>query len=650
MSEHPLAAEFDWSNAPMTPGRLAQQDNNLFWWRCPDGHSWRASPNNRVGKGSGCPDCGGYRLSDLNRLSMNCPDPVLLEQWDYAKNAPLTPEDVSRRASTSKVWWTCSVADDHRWPETVDKRVSGRGCPFCSGQRVSSTNRLSSMRPDIAAQLDEELSGFTADSVGIGSLKIGTWNCPNDPQHPSWEAPVSRRTGGKKGVGTGCDSCRLKQTSRQELRLKAELATVLPIDPGRKSVRNTRGRLEKVDMVAEDKAGGLRLILEFDGVWWHSKPKARRQDADKTRRLRDSGWTVVRIREAGLEKLDDTFDVLVASVAAAEAVAIEVLDHLASLGIITPADVAEYVAADLPRASATADDWIRQELGPSLLSDDRRNQEVAWSRMHDALVSFETRFGHCRVPNGILVDGFDLRRWIVKQRSRFRCGELTPTREERLREIPSWSFDSPREATFWTSLDLYARWIAGTTTSSDDARAASAWATNLRMRREALQARGTDYSPDRLQALAELPGWLWNPREAEFHRKVTVLQNYTSETGNTIADIKQRDRWANDPIGAWVNTWRTHPDRLTTESRRLLEGLPGWTWNLCDDAWDTTFALLQAFAETHGHLKPSLSSSNENERALASWKRNNKNRRRGRTDPRTRRLRQLLALHGESMP
>lgn len=89
LSDHPLSAEFHHeANAPLTPDRVAQQSNNKVIWICEVGHTWPASPNNRVGKGSGCPYCSGQRVSDRNRLSTNCPDPTLLQQWDYARNAP----------------------------------------------------------------------------------------------------------------------------------------------------------------------------------------------------------------------------------------------------------------------------------------------------------------------------------------------------------------------------------------------------------------------------------------------------------------------------------------------------------------------------------------------------------------------------------
>src|SRR5258708_5007092 len=125
LSEHPVAAEFDLaSNAPVTPDQVAAMSSKKFWWRCVRDleHLWVATPNNRVGRGSGCPYCRGTRVSDANRLSLNSPDKALLEQWDYKANAPLTPDHLSV-GSSRKVWWACAEADDHRWQATVSHRV-----------------------------------------------------------------------------------------------------------------------------------------------------------------------------------------------------------------------------------------------------------------------------------------------------------------------------------------------------------------------------------------------------------------------------------------------------------------------------------------------------------------------------------------------
>lgn len=62
--------------------------------------------------------------------------------------------------------------------------------------------------------------------------------------------------------------------------------------------------------------------------------------------------------------------------------------------------------------------------------------------MHATLESFQARFGHCRVPDGILVQGVDLRTWCYSRRAAHRRGKLAEDRRQRLGAIPSWTFDA----------------------------------------------------------------------------------------------------------------------------------------------------------------------------------------------------------------
>ena len=645
------------ANDGMTAWRVAPNDNRLYSWICPvaPDHRWKASPNNRYskGKGSRCPMCSGQKASSTNNLTLS-PDLSLRREWDFERNAPLTPVDVTI-GSKRKVWWACPRADDHRWEASVGHR---RGCPCCAGHQLSSTNRLSVLRPDLATELDETRSEIAAHDLSVGSNKRVWWNCLANtrPKHEPWRATVLNRTGGFKGRGTSCPDCQLVGTSEQELRLKAELSIVLHIKRDHDRVPTAAGRRVKVDMVAVDEARGLRLVLEFDGAYWHGKKASRKRDTVKACRLRDAGWTVVRVREDPLDKLDPRFDVVVPFQADPDSAAKVVLSHLADLGIISPAEAAAYQPVDGPLASDLAKQWIRDRQGEKALGVERRSHQDGWSQMCAALVVFEAKHGHCRVPEGVQINGVSLAAWVRKQRTIHRKGQLANGRVAHLRKIPSWSFTSSYEAGFCGGYRRYAAWAASRDQAAEPtgeqlgSRAATVWATNLRRRRQALQAAGKDLPAEQLQAMADIPGWQWDPFEDEFQTKLAVLYDFIAQTGGTIADIKQRDRWHDHRIGSWINVWRTRRDQLTQEHLRILDALPGWTSDKHVEAWEANFAALQRFSAVHGHTSPSLTGTSEHEKALARWKRNNKNRLQGRTCENAQRFRWLLAEYGEQMP
>lgn len=65
-----------------------------------------------------------------NDLASNYPN--LEKEWDYERNAGVTPENVAAK-SNRKVWWMCNKG--HHWRATPLGRSTGAGCPICAGKR-----------------------------------------------------------------------------------------------------------------------------------------------------------------------------------------------------------------------------------------------------------------------------------------------------------------------------------------------------------------------------------------------------------------------------------------------------------------------------------------------------------------------------------
>lgn len=368
----------------------------------------------------------------------------------------------------------------------------------------------------------------------------------------------------------------------------------------------------------------------------------------------------MRIREQPLEKLDPEYDVVVGWIGDDDGALVEaaasVLDHLAKLNVITPSDAARYREAGTALATDLADDWIRTELGERALREHRRAQEETWTRMYEALVSIEAKVGNCQVPVEVEVEGVSLGRWVYKQCTIERQAALRPDRAARLNAIPTWTSRIGHDKAFWRSRDQYLGWVTGRTSGglcgeeAWDTRAATLWASALRATRRDLQAEGSDLAADKLKAIAAIPGWSWDPYEDGFDAKIATLRDHLRESGKTIADIRQRDVWEGQPIGVWINSWRTRRSRLTPERQTALETLPGWTWNQRGDQWDAGLEQLEQFGASNGHVRPSHTADSDEERALARWKRNNKNCLQGKNTDRADRLRDLLSRYGETMP
>jgi G:T-mismatch repair DNA endonuclease (very short patch repair protein) len=337
-------------NGDLTPADVVAGSDKRIWWKCDvaDDHQWQTSVANRTSGDTDCPFCSHQRLSVTNSLKALAPD--VAAQWHPTRNGDLTPADVVA-GGLKKFWWKCDVADDHEWQSTVDNRVRGlRGCSCCAGKKVSVTNSLETLFPDVAAQWHPTRNGDVVPAEMVaGSSKKFWWKCDVADDH-EWKAQLVSRTSG----GTGCPDCTLTPRSAQEMRLAHELKALIDFDLDTHKLR-LGSRLRDVDIVLDE----LRLAVEFDGAYWH-RNKADK-DLNKTRQLEEAGWKVIRVRERPLESIHEN-DVMVAPLAPAKDVADLVLAKIVEVTGVEISGLDEYLASDRPRREAEALAAIRAYL------------------------------------------------------------------------------------------------------------------------------------------------------------------------------------------------------------------------------------------------------------------------------------------------
>ena len=193
-----LLREWDTAhNLPMTPQTVTYGSHKAAWWRCENGHEWKAAIYTRSA-GARCPYCTGRKvLVGFNDLATQHPE--LARQWDYKKNVPLVPADVSA-GSHRPVWWRCEKG--HSWRASIHSRASGCGCPVCSGRQIlPGENDLATTYPEIASQWDFARNGnLTPKDVFPGTEKKVWWVCGHGHH---WRVAVSARTKRQ----SGCPYC-----------------------------------------------------------------------------------------------------------------------------------------------------------------------------------------------------------------------------------------------------------------------------------------------------------------------------------------------------------------------------------------------------------------------------------------------------------
>lgn len=204
-------------NGEPCPPKLRAGSSRKVWWRCrrDAGHEWQAVVQKRT-LGGRCPVCAGRIVGPAGENSLAVEAPELARQWHPTKNGKLSPRDVLV-GSHRKVWWKCGRGPDHEWQASLSQRSwRGCGCPFCAGKRVSVTNSLAAVRPELAAQWHPTKNGtLTPKDVMAQTHRMVWWRCAE--RGHEWRAALHRRSTG------GCPYCAHQWTPRGD-----SVAAVLP--------------------------------------------------------------------------------------------------------------------------------------------------------------------------------------------------------------------------------------------------------------------------------------------------------------------------------------------------------------------------------------------------------------------------------------
>lgn len=152
---------------------------------------------------------------------------------------------------------------DNKNPASVNKRTSGRGCPYCAGQKVCYSNCLSTLYPDVSMQWHPTKNGdLTPATVIPGSHKKYWWLCNVSPTH-EWTSTVSNRTKNKNG----CPFC---DNSKGEMEISCVLRSLGVKFDIEKTFPTCRDQgLLFFDFCVQTKNG--HKLIEYQGVQ-HYKP------------------------------------------------------------------------------------------------------------------------------------------------------------------------------------------------------------------------------------------------------------------------------------------------------------------------------------------------------------------------------------------
>ncbi|MBQ9778121.1 MAG: zinc-ribbon domain-containing protein, partial [Clostridia bacterium] len=171
-------------NKDISPETVSLGTHQKMWWRCANGHEWKAAVGSRSGNDKvGCPYCSGKKIlqgyNDLATLH-----PYLVAEWSN-KNHPFSPSQIAGQ-SNKKFWWRCSVCG-LEYKASPAHRVCGRGCPACGRKRT----REAHLKKIKCVETQEIFIGLSAAAAQMGVSSNAIGNCCRGKSHTAggyhWE-------------------------------------------------------------------------------------------------------------------------------------------------------------------------------------------------------------------------------------------------------------------------------------------------------------------------------------------------------------------------------------------------------------------------------------------------------------------------------
>lgn len=177
---------------------LSYGSNKKVRWICEEGHEYIQSPNDKSGKGLGCPFCSGRYATKENNLLRAYPE--IAKEFDTEKSE-ITPDQVTPK-SNRNMWWKCKEGHNYKTsPAKKTREDLPYGCPFCSGYQIDSSNSFGHLFPELAKEFQAAANGVDPYKVPTGRSKVYEWKCSKAGH--IFQATIADRT----RRGDGCPYC-----------------------------------------------------------------------------------------------------------------------------------------------------------------------------------------------------------------------------------------------------------------------------------------------------------------------------------------------------------------------------------------------------------------------------------------------------------
>jgi DNA-binding TFAR19-related protein (PDSD5 family) len=219
---------------------------------------------------------------------------------------------------------------------------------------------------------------------------------------------------------------------------------------------------------------------------------------------------------------------------------------------------------------------------------------ASWEFWFGLLEQFKEAEGHCRVPKGLKLDGFNFGNWVGTQRNR--KDTLSPERIKRL-DDKGFVWDAYAEA--WEegfSKLLQFKEAEGhcrvPVTFKLNGFNLGAWVSTQRSKKNSL-------SPERRQRLDDI-GFVWDPYTEDWEEGFSKLLQFKEVEGHCrVPEVFKLDAYM---LGSWVKKQRSNRDTISAERKQRLDSI-AFVWDPHTETWEEGFSKLLQFKEAEGHCR-----------------------------------------------
>ena len=229
-------------------------------------------------------------------------------------------------------------------------------------------------------------------------------------------------------------------------------------------------------------------------------------------------------------------------------------------------------------------------------------KDAQWESAFKLLEQFQSREGHCLVPQKQCEDGFMLGAWVNNQRNaqKNKSENLSKERVHRLNSIgfiwtpliDQWEKGFEYLVQFHTRNGhcvVAAKHVEGAFNLGN-------WVHHQRALKQSLMQ-------DKIEQLNSL-GFIWDPIQLRWEEGFSLLLQFSRREGHCRVEREHLEKGYK--LGNWVARQRNKKNKLTVEDIARLNSL-GFIWDSLNYQWEEGFNRLLQYKEREGHcLVPAL--------------------------------------------